>query len=82
VKIISALLIKNIGYCLPVCSCFVLRIFFIKIEAIIAIRKVHKTKLKPSLKIGDGEKKPLLVKKKPSNISIACFILGRCKRIL
>ena len=48
----------------------------------IAIRKLHKTILKPSLKIGDGEKIPLLVKKKPSKISIACLILGRCKRIL
>ena len=36
----------------------------------IAIRKLHKTILKPSLKIGDGEKIPLLVKKKPSKISI------------
>ena len=42
----------------------------------IAIRKLHKTILKPSLKIGDGEKIPLLVKKKPSKMKTPITTLG------
>ena len=57
-----ALFIKNIGYCLPVFSCFFFKNLLIKTDKIIAIIKLHKTMEKPSLKIGDGEKRPLLLR--------------------
>ena len=57
-----ALFIKKIGYCFPVCSCYFFKNLFSKIEKTIAKIKLQKTKEKPSLNIGEGENKPLLVK--------------------
>ena len=61
-EIIIALFIKKIGYCLPVCSCLFFKKRFSKIEKINAKIKLQRTIEKPSLNIGEGENKPLLVK--------------------
>jgi hypothetical protein len=52
---IRALLIRKIGYCFPVCSCFLFKFFFIKIDKMIAIIKLARTIEKPSLIMGRGE---------------------------
>ena len=58
-----ALLIKKIGYCFPVSCCFFFKDLFKKMETMIAITKLQTTIEKPSLNIGCGENKPLLVNK-------------------